>query len=118
VTSSMLRRANVPAYSSVGFSDPVGAVPAREPDGCRLEVDGLPFEAPTGQSLAAALVHHGLWIFRRNPVTGEARGPYCGMGVCFECELEVDGRKGTRACLTEVADGMVVRTAAVPTREQ
>jgi D-hydroxyproline dehydrogenase subunit gamma len=83
---------------------------------CRLEVDGVPMKAVAGQSLAAALVDHGLWAVHRNPVTGEARGPYCGMGVCFECEVVVDGNT-QRACLIGVADGMVVGTASAPTAE-
>jgi predicted molibdopterin-dependent oxidoreductase YjgC len=84
---------------------------------CRLEVDGVAMTAVAGQSLAAALVEHGMWAIHRNPVSGEARGPYCGMGVCFECEVVVDGSM-QRACLMGVADGMVVRTASTPTAEQ
>lgn len=74
-----------------------------------LVVDGLPTTAPEGQSLAAALLAIGYWWWRRNPVTQQPRGPYCGMGVCFECELLVNGQR-RRACLTHVTDGMVVTT--------
>lgn len=84
---------------------------------CRLEVNGAAMTAMGGQSLAAALVDHGMWAIRRNQINGDARGPYCGMGVCFECEVEVDGRKHTRACMTDVADGMVVRTSSTTTLE-
>lgn len=85
---------------------------------CHLQVDGQQLEALTGQSLAAVLVQHGVWTFRRNPVSGDLRGPYCGMGICFECEVAVDGRNDVRACLTEVSSGMVVRTAASEIREE
>jgi D-hydroxyproline dehydrogenase subunit gamma len=78
---------------------------------CAISVDGRRLTAVEGQSLAALLVAHGIWHFRRNPVSAEPRGPFCGMGVCFECELEVDGRPGVRSCLTPVSDGMRVRTA-------
>jgi hypothetical protein len=73
-----------------------------------IEVDGKPVHARAGQSLAAALIAHGIWSTRRNPVSGEPRGPFCGMGVCFECEVNVDGVRGVRACMTEVAPRMVV----------
>jgi predicted molibdopterin-dependent oxidoreductase YjgC len=114
----MLRRMTVLACSLAGFSKQVRAAHQGESEGCHLEVDGLSLAVIAGQSLAAALVEHGVWAFRRNPITGEARGPYCGMGVCFECEVEVDDRRGVRACMAEVADGMVVRTLATPPREQ
>lgn len=72
-------------------------------------VDGEPATAPAGQSLAAALHQQGYAWWRRNPVTGQPRGPFCGMGICFECELTVDGQP-QRACLTHVTDAMVVTT--------
>ena len=73
-------------------------------------VDGHAVRALDGQSVAGALHQAGVAVLRRNPVTGEPRGAYCGMGVCFECELTVDGRAGTRACLTRVTPGMRVET--------
>ncbi|WP_243741055.1 (2Fe-2S)-binding protein [Streptomyces sp. 8K308] len=75
-------------------------------------VDGVPHEVWAGQTVAAVLVGAGTWALRRNPVTGEARGPFCGMGVCLECEVTVDGRAAVRACLEHVAEGMEIRTAA------
>ena len=78
---------------------------------CTVEVDGRRLEAIEGQSLAAVLVANGVWRFKRNPASGEPRGPFCGMGVCLECELVVDGRPGVRACLTPARDGMQVATA-------
>lgn len=73
-------------------------------------VDGTPRRAWEGQSVAAALVAGGTWALRRNPVTGDARGPFCGMGVCLECEVTIDGRPGSRSCTEHVADGMEIRT--------
>jgi sarcosine oxidase subunit alpha len=52
----------------------------------------------------------GLTAFRRS-VTGEARAPLCGMGICQECRVEIDGVPGRRACLVGVEDGLFVRTA-------
>jgi D-hydroxyproline dehydrogenase subunit gamma len=47
--------------------------------------------------------------FRTTPVTEAPRAPYCMMGVCFECLVEVDGKPSRQACLTTVRDGMVIR---------
>jgi predicted molibdopterin-dependent oxidoreductase YjgC len=77
-----------------------------------ITVDGSPLTVVEGISLTAALVGDDRWHLRRNPVSGDPRGPFCGMGVCFECELTVDGRAGVRACLTRVTPGMRVETGA------
>lgn len=60
--------------------------------------------------LTAALVGSGRWPLRSHPVTGEPRGPLCGMGACLECEVQVDDERDVRACLTAVRDGMRVVT--------
>jgi predicted molibdopterin-dependent oxidoreductase YjgC len=72
-----------------------------------LEVDGQPITAPSGRSIAAALLEHGEPRLRRSP-SGAPRGVYCGIGVCFECRVRVEGRGTVRACVTPVEDGMRV----------
>lgn len=72
-------------------------------------VDGVEVTAVAGQSLAGALHDAGIRFLRRNLVTEEPRAPFCGMGVCFECEVLVDGRL-RRACQVHVRPGMVVST--------
>jgi len=62
-----------------------------------------------GDSLAAALLAAGVNTLRKSPADASARGPYCMMGVCFECLVEVDGRQNQQACLTPAQPGMVVR---------
>ena len=57
--------------------------------------------------MAAALTAAGIKGLRRTR-SGEARGVFCGMGVCYECLVTVDGRPGQRACMTRVRDGMSV----------
>ena len=74
-----------------------------------ITVDGQRLRVPADASLAAALVGAGRWTFRRS-VSGEPRGPVCGMGICFECALTVNGVAHTRACLEPVAPGMEVVT--------
>ena len=64
-----------------------------------------------GISLAAALLELDVVAFRRS-VSGEPRAPLCGMGICYECRVEVDGVAARRACLVTVEDGLLVRTGA------
>jgi D-hydroxyproline dehydrogenase subunit gamma len=82
----------------------------RRPAAIEIQVDGEATVAVPGESLASALLASGRRAFRRTERRGEVRGPYCNMGVCFECVVEVDGVR-TRACMTTVRAGMIVRTA-------
>lgn len=73
-----------------------------------IQFDGLPVAARDGDSVAAALLVGGHAVTRTTP-GGEPRGPYCMMGVCFDCLVEVDGVANVQACMTSVRDGMKVR---------
>ncbi|MEX3955501.1 (2Fe-2S)-binding protein [Trinickia sp. EG282A] len=75
-----------------------------------VELDGTPIPVPSGCSVAAALLAAGLVRFRGTPVSGAPRAPYCMMGVCFECLMEIDGEPNRQTCLIEVRDGMKIRT--------
>jgi len=72
-----------------------------------LTLDGRPVTAYEGESVAALLLAEGI-IATRVTRGGEPRGVYCGMGVCFDCLVVVDGVPNTRACVTWVRDGMTV----------
>ena len=61
--------------------------------------DGRPVTARPGQSLAAALTEAGVRAFR-DTVGGAERGVFCGMGVCQDCLVTVDGTPNRRACMT------------------
>ncbi len=69
--------------------------------------DNNPIPALEGETIAAALSAAGIVAFRRT-ASGAPRGLHCGIGACFDCVVTVDGRIGQRACMTKVADGMVV----------
>ncbi len=73
-------------------------------------VDGDPVRAYPGETVAGALLAAGRRAWRHTRNNGEARGLFCGMGVCFDCMVTVDGRLHVRACVTPVEDGMVVET--------
>jgi len=81
----------------------------------QIEVDGEPVQAFEGESIAAALLAAGRRTLRHAP-DGAPRGLYCGMGVCFECVVEVDGDPSVRSCLTPVRAGMRIQTPR-PLRE-
>lgn len=77
-----------------------------------VHVDGRPVAGIAGRSLAGTLHLAGIRQLGRNTVSGGARGPFCGMGICFECEVIVDGIPGVRACLVSVTNGMRITTSA------
>jgi predicted molibdopterin-dependent oxidoreductase YjgC len=76
----------------------------------RITVDGQPLEARAGDTVAAALLAAGRLAFRTTLRGRAPRGLFCGMGICFDCVVTVDGVTGVRACLTPVAEGMAVET--------
>jgi len=79
-------------------------------DAIEIVVDGSPVPAFEGESVAAALLAGSTRVFRTTARFGTTRGLYCGMGVCFECVMTVDGRPNVRTCQTPVRDGMRVET--------
>jgi D-hydroxyproline dehydrogenase subunit gamma len=74
-----------------------------------VTVDGQPIPAYQGETLAAALLAAGRRTFRHTVPAGHPRGVFCGIGVCFDCLVTVDGCR-IRACVTPVRDGMQVST--------
>ncbi len=66
--------------------------------------------AREGDTVAAAMLAAGLSSCRSTPVSAAPRAPYCLMGVCFDCLVEIDGAANQQACLVPVREGMVVRT--------
>ncbi|MEI2416859.1 (2Fe-2S)-binding protein [Orrella sp. JC864] len=74
-----------------------------------LQFEGRPLRVPAGISVAAALLLHGGAPYRSTPVSAAPRAPYCMMGVCFECLVEIDGKPNRQACLAPVREGMAVR---------
>ena len=64
---------------------------------------------PAHLNVAAALLLCGYRHCRNTPVSGAPRAPYCMMGVCFDCLVEIDGVPNQQACLIPVREGMIVR---------
>lgn len=79
-----------------------------------VHLDGKPIPARLGESIAACLLRAGVRAFRATPVSGSPRGPFCMIGHCFDCLIEVEGSGSRQACLVQVAEGMRLRTQQGP----
>ena len=67
-----------------------------------------------GETIASALLASGESIFRISHQRGSARGPYCMMGVCFDCLVEIDGTPNRQACMIRARNGREVRRQSKP----
>lgn len=76
-----------------------------------VDFDGRTIEARHGESLAAALAAAGVMRLRTT-AHGAGRGMFCGMGVCQDCLVEIDGKPNQRACMTKVTGPLAVRSEA------
>ena len=74
-----------------------------------VHVNGKPVSVAVGTIVAAAIATSGTNGFRRS-VVGKLRGPLCGMGICMECRVTINGRKHCRSCQILCEPGMEIRT--------
>ncbi len=79
-----------------------------------IHLDGAAIAAPRGENLAAVLLSQGVLATGTAPVTRAPRGPYCMIGTCFGCLVEIEGVGDRRACLIPVLEGLRVRRRAGP----
>ena len=78
-----------------------------------VEFEGKSVDAYEGETIAAALLAGGIKTFRKDG-SGAGRGPWCGMGVCYDCLVRLEGKgedRWVRACMTPVADGLRIAVA-------
>jgi 2Fe-2S iron-sulfur cluster binding domain len=75
-----------------------------------ITVDGVAWSVPADCTIAAAFTEHGQPAWRRTRRGARPRGLNCGIGVCFDCLVTVNGMPGIRACLAEARPGDVIRT--------
>lgn len=81
-----------------------------------LTIDGQQAMVPAGATVIAAIamsasVHAPAVAITRRSVSGMLRGPLCGMGICHECRVTIDGQPHQLSCQTLCSPGMVVETA-------
>jgi sarcosine oxidase subunit alpha len=74
-----------------------------------LTLNNNVIEVAEGSTVAAAIMNAGVLTFRRS-VTGDQRAPLCGMGICFECRVTIDGVRHLRSCTVLARDGMEIVT--------
>ena len=79
--------------------------------------DGRPVPAVAGESVGAALTNAGIRSWRTTRMKGRPRGLFCGIGICYDCLLTVDGHPNQRACLVPVAPGMRLESGTGSGRE-
>ncbi|UCF98655.1 MAG: (2Fe-2S)-binding protein [Spirochaetaceae bacterium] len=77
---------------------------------CTITVDSLQIEALQGEPILASLLAAGIHITRTTERFSAPRGLYCGIGVCTDCLVSVDGFPNVRSCVTPVKAGMVIET--------
>ena len=78
-----------------------------------VQVDGTRVRIPVGSSVAAALAQQPPGRTRLS-VSGQWRAPLCGMGMCHECRVLINGRERL-ACQTVCEDGMLIATSTAHT---
>ena len=90
--------------------DPSGhPVPVACHDSTAISINGTRVLVEENISVAAAILATGIADFRRS-VTGRLRGPLCGIGICFECRVSIDGQPHSRSCQVMCRDGMAIVT--------
>jgi aerobic-type carbon monoxide dehydrogenase small subunit (CoxS/CutS family) len=72
--------------------------------------NGVPFKGIAGQSIAAALMAEGVRELRKTRFGKEPRLIFCGIGICFDCVVVVNGVANQRACLVEITDGAKIES--------
>lgn len=86
----------------------------------RIEFEGAGLTGVEGQSIAGVLLANGIDSWRRTAAGGAPRGLFCGIGVCFDCVVEVNGRRDVRACQRRAREGDRVarQDDALPGRQE
>ncbi len=74
-----------------------------------LTLDGEKLEVPGNIPVAAAMLLTGNNTLRTTPVSSSPRAPFCMMGVCFDCLMDIDGKPNQRACMVTVREGMQLK---------
>lgn len=80
------------------------------PEQIEIRIDGKPLAVAAGTSVAVAIFLAGESCFRTS-VTGEPRAALCGMGICFECRVTIDGVPHCRSCQILAQPGMEISTS-------
>jgi len=94
--------------------NPLDLVRAEPGPAFTVTLDGRAIEVLPGRTVAAALWAEGVTSWRGTRDTGRPRGVFCGIGVCFDCLVTIDGIVNLRACLEPVRVGMKIKRQQDP----
>lgn len=83
-------------------------VAGASPQHIKVWIDGQCCQVSEGISVAAALLQAGVRACRTTPVSAQPRAPFCMMGQCFDCLVEIDGQSNQQACMQRVREGMQI----------
>ena len=72
--------------------------------------NGETFDGEPGQTVAAVLIKSGNRVLRSTRFGGEERSIFCGIGICFDCVVTINGISNQRSCLVEISEGMKVES--------
>lgn len=99
---------------------PAGDDPIRphETTPVTVTVDGHEVTGVAGQSIAGVIMAGDQLELRRTAVGDRPRGVFCGIGVCFDCIVEVNGVQDVRACQRKAHDGDVISTRQRPSVQE
>lgn len=78
-----------------------------------FQFDGKTYDGYEGDTIASALMAHGIRTLRFHEESGNPRGIYCNIGHCYECRVTVNKEENVRACLTPITENMVVESGQV-----
>lgn len=84
--------------------------PLKEREVVEIIYNGKKLKSYKGDSVASALIANGVLKFRESSKIGESRGYFCGIGLCTDCMMKVNGIRNVRTCITEVKENMIVET--------
>lgn len=102
---------SIPKKSGAESSSTVGnLLPVRQGESVLIWINGKAVQAFKGEMVSTALMSNGIRQFRHTRKPHAPRGLYCGMGICFDCLVTVDGVLNVRACMTPVKAGMRIET--------
>ncbi|WP_018297196.1 (2Fe-2S)-binding protein [Corynebacterium lubricantis] len=73
-----------------------------------VSFDGRQLAGEQGQTIAGVLMSHNILSWRTTSVHAKKRGLFCGIGVCFDCIVAVNGQRDVRACQRRCHDGDVI----------
>ncbi len=89
---------------------PFERLPTNTAEWLTVYIENQPVKVRQGDSAAAAVLAAGLVPSRSSVVSGSGRAPYCLMGVCYECLLQIDGVENVQGCMTPAREGMRINS--------